>query len=405
MKIYFDTEFTDLLGITVDILLVSAGFVAEDGSEHYFELTNHWEEGGCSTFVCEAVLPHLDPEKYGKDPADAIKDLNAWIEGFGEPVTLCSDAPGYDWGLLYDLFSDHGFPANLVRRPLSVNTPEVLRGIEEYFETQPYAIRDQKNWDAQEMAYRPFAIRHHALWDARALAYANGVRPAAVKSSDEDLIIHAHCKMLETAIVDTVDLPNHMLIRLVTCMHECKGKLHATYRWNEFKKLTDDEIEEIEVAYRNIDELCKAENDGKTVVLRGYSDGLMFRDDAMRLLDFAKDEQLDQAMAAAALSMPAPDHDHANRLAEQLAKEAISLSGIALNDAGCDEQKINGLNYPELCWVLWDHKDKNVSEEQAFYAYEKNFRFLDIERMDDGERAFFNKLMNKFGRGVLKPRT
>lgn len=62
--------------------------------------------------------------------------------------------------------------------------------------------------------------------------------------------------------------------------------------------------------------------------------------------------------------------------------------------------KIDAQKYPQLCWVLWDHKDKNVSEEKAFYAYEKNHRFLDIERMSDVERAFFDRLMNQFGQGV-----
>lgn len=59
--------------------------------------------------------------------------------------------------------------------------------------------------------------------------------------------------------------------------------------------------------------------------------------------------------------------------------------------------KIDAQKYPQLCWLLWDHKDKNISEEEAFYAYDKSFRFLDVERMDDVERAFFNELMHKFG--------
>jgi hypothetical protein len=391
MKIYLDTEFTDLLGITVDIMLVSAGFVAEDGSEHYFELTNHWEEGGCSTFVCEAVLPHLDLKTYGKDPKDAIADLNAWIEGFGEPVTLCSDAPGYDWGLLYDLFTDYGFPANLVRRPLSVNTPESQRGIEEYFETQPYAKRDPENWDAHEMAYRPFAIRHHSLWDARALAYANGVRP---------LNLRVHCKMLEEAITDTVELPNNLLIKMISSIRDGKGTLDPERRAKDFGMLTDEEIAKIEAAYQKIDDFCKTENDGKTLVLRGYSVGLLSRYGAMKLLGFAEDEQLTEAMTAADIPLPDPANDRNSWVIASIVDACIS----SIIDAGTDEQKVNALNYPQLCWVLWDHKNKTISEEKAFYAYDKNFRFLDVERMDEGERAFFNKIMNKFGRG-LKPRT
>lgn len=155
MKIYFDTEFTDLIGVVCDIKLISAGFVAESGEEFYFELMNHYDEGECSSFVCEAVLPHLNNEKYGLNEAEARFNLKVWIESFKEPVELCSDAPGYDWPLLYDIFSiDSGWPTNLIRKPVNVNSQKILQGIESYFE------------------YQPIAIRHHALWDARALAAA-----------------------------------------------------------------------------------------------------------------------------------------------------------------------------------------------------------------------------------------
>lgn len=326
MKIYIDTEFTDLLGITVDTLLISAGFVAEDGSEHYFELTNHWEEGGCSTFVLEAVLPHLDLEKHGKDPKKAIEDLNVWIESFGEPVTLCSDAPGYDWGLLYDLFTDYGFPSNLVRRPLSVNTPDVMRGIEEYFETQPYAVRDPKNWDAHEMMYRPFAIRHHALWDARALAYGNGVMP---------LVLRVHCKMLKEAIVDTVELPNPLLMKMISSIRDGEGKLDPQRRIETFGMLTDDEISKIESAYSRIDDFCKTENDGKTLVLRGCSVGLLSRYGATKLLGFTEDEQLAEAMTAADLPLPDPANDRNSWMTASIVDAFIS----SIIDTGNDGQK------------------------------------------------------------------
>ena len=326
MKIYFDTEFTDLVGIVFDIKLISAGFVAEDGSEHYFELTNHYDEGECSTFVCEAVLPHLNHEKHGKYPKEAIEQLNAWIEGFGEPVTLCSDAPGYDWSLLHDLFSDYGFPSNLIRRPLSVNTPDVLRGIEEYFETQPYAVRDPKNWDAREMAYRPMAIRHHALWDARALAYANGVNP---------LILRVHYKMLKEAIVDIIDLPNDLLIKMISGIREGKGKLDPRRRTEVFGMLTDDKISKIEAAYREIDAFCHAENNGKNLVLNGYSAGLLSRNGAMRLLGFTSFEQLTGAMTAADLPLPDPANDRNSWMTASIVDAFIS----SIIDTGNDEQK------------------------------------------------------------------
>lgn len=155
MKIYIDTEFTDLIGIVCDIKLISAGFVAETGEEFYFELKDHYEEGECSSFVCEVVLPELDHQKYGMTVSNACSQMKTWIESFKDQVELCTDAPGYDWGFLYDFFeSNNCWPTNLIRKPVNVNNHAIQQGIENYFE------------------FQPMAIRHHALWDARALASA-----------------------------------------------------------------------------------------------------------------------------------------------------------------------------------------------------------------------------------------
>lgn len=153
--IYFDCEFTDLVGITHDIKLISAGFVSECGKEFYSELLDHYTEEECSEFVIEAVLPHLDDVKHGMTTGKAAAALKVWLESFGEQVQLASDAPGYDWPLITELLADHGqWPANLEKKCLNVNVGMVQQRIEDYFE------------------YQPLAIRHHALWDARALASA-----------------------------------------------------------------------------------------------------------------------------------------------------------------------------------------------------------------------------------------
>ena len=156
MKIYFDAEFTDLLGIVCDIKLISLGFVAEDGREFYAEFTDNYLLGECSSFVHEAVLPHLDNIKYGMSVSEFRLKFMAWIQSFVEPVELYSDAVGYDFGLLSDLYADHlaNWPSNLLRKPVSANSHEVQQGIETYFQ------------------YQPLATRHHALWDARALAFS-----------------------------------------------------------------------------------------------------------------------------------------------------------------------------------------------------------------------------------------
>jgi hypothetical protein len=166
MKVFFDTEFSDLLGVVVDIRLISLGFVSDCGQEFYAELKDEFKPGECSTFVHEAVLPHLNLEKYGMSTSEFRVKFKGWIQSFKEPVELCSDSVGYDFGLLLDLYDDahkHNWPTNLATKAISVNSRESQQGIETYFECQP------------------MAIRHHALWDARALAssvksYEAGIR-------------------------------------------------------------------------------------------------------------------------------------------------------------------------------------------------------------------------------------
>lgn len=155
ITVYFDTEFTDLVAIECDLKLISAGLVAPDGREFYFELTDNYRVEECSSFVLEGVLPHLNADKHGMTCAQAAATLSAWLEAFGEPVRLATDAPGYDWPLISTLFEDHNcWPATLERKASNVSVGNVQQEIENYF------------------ACQPMSVRHHALWDARALAYA-----------------------------------------------------------------------------------------------------------------------------------------------------------------------------------------------------------------------------------------
>lgn len=155
-KIYFDTEFT-FLGFTIDQepKLISAGFVAEDGQELYLELIENYQQNECSLFVRNAVLPHLNPGKFGKQANKAAFILKGWIEAFNVPVQLASDNPNYDWPLVMDLLLEHEcWPRNLDGKAHHAGNYLIQERIERYFE------------------YQPMAIRHHALWDARALYQA-----------------------------------------------------------------------------------------------------------------------------------------------------------------------------------------------------------------------------------------
>lgn len=155
MKVYFDTEFTDLCNQLGPIRLISAGFVAENGSEFYFELTDSYTTEDCSSFVFENVLPHLNHAKYGMTSAQASLNLRTWCEALGERIQLVCDAPAYDFKLIALLLKNYNTTLkNVDSKCLRVDANLLYGKIEQYFE------------------YQPIAIRHHALWDARALAQA-----------------------------------------------------------------------------------------------------------------------------------------------------------------------------------------------------------------------------------------
>jgi hypothetical protein len=155
MIVYIDTEFTDLHADNGPIRIISAGFVAENGREFYFELTDGYQEIDCSEFVLENVMPYLDHSKFGLTTAEAALKLKAWCEGLGEPVKFATDSPVYDFNLIAGmLYGQKVIIENLDKKPEYFIAVNVEYFINDYIRTVPDAIR------------------HHALWDARALKSA-----------------------------------------------------------------------------------------------------------------------------------------------------------------------------------------------------------------------------------------
>lgn len=72
-RVYLDTEFTSLNRYTCK--LISLALVVPGGPEFYVELIDDWEEGGCSDFVREIVLPQLDLVAYGRTTEQARIEL------------------------------------------------------------------------------------------------------------------------------------------------------------------------------------------------------------------------------------------------------------------------------------------------------------------------------------------
>ncbi|MDP1541488.1 MAG: 3'-5' exoribonuclease [Nitrosomonas sp.] len=160
MNVFFDTEFSDLIGIKHDPALISVGCVASDGREYYAELSNTWTKEICSDFVIGVVIPLLQGDQCRMTEAQLAVSLKDWIEGLTEQeVIFRSDSPSFDWGWIVQLFQDYGWPKNLRKKCGTI-----------YF-NHDYQIRRYEQglaeyWKANGRQ------RHHALVDARSLQFA-----------------------------------------------------------------------------------------------------------------------------------------------------------------------------------------------------------------------------------------
>ncbi|MEW6310568.1 MAG: hypothetical protein AB1532_06505 [Pseudomonadota bacterium] len=139
-RVYLDTEFTSLNRYTCK--LISLALVVPGGPEFYVELTDAWEEGDCSDFVREIVLPQLDLVAYGRTTEQARIGLLDFLQELG-PVEIISDAPDWDWPLLVWLAGPGGLPGGVEAGRISGDNEASAEG-----EGPP----------------------HHALQDARMLA-------------------------------------------------------------------------------------------------------------------------------------------------------------------------------------------------------------------------------------------
>ena len=142
MIVYIDTEFTDLTDTFGPIKLISAGFVAENGTELYFELTDNYQEIDCSEFVIENVLPHLNNQKFGMTSKEAAQKLSEFILSFGEPVILGSDAPDYDFNILAEFMREQGYKISEFKaRELDLRNHLICERYEQYFDCLLYTSR------------------------------------------------------------------------------------------------------------------------------------------------------------------------------------------------------------------------------------------------------------------------
>lgn len=57
--------------------------------------------------------------------------------------------------------------------------------------------------------------------------------------------------------------------------------------------------------------------------------------------------------------------------------------------------------YDSLATLMWNRRERYITDEEAFRLYERNWRFVDTKRLKAGERALIARLVEKYGNGVL----
>ena len=116
MRLYLDTEFTDL---HPEAKLISIALVDENGNQFYAELKDTYKFEQCSSFVKLYVIPFLK-NTHKMTFNECALALGHWIEDRGEQCVIVSDNPGWDMPYLTALLNSGAWPANLLTYPISI---------------------------------------------------------------------------------------------------------------------------------------------------------------------------------------------------------------------------------------------------------------------------------------------
>jgi len=158
MRIFFDTEFTDL---TENAALISIGMVDEAGDEFYAELSDTYSPDACSEFCRREVLPHLEGGTVQRSLGDLREVLREWLTAKGEGVVLVCDS-SRDVHQFRQLFPC-GLPSNV--------SCEVLGW---------WGNVRRRFFNRGRRMHRDLGLRvHHALDDARINRLVLSRRPAS----------------------------------------------------------------------------------------------------------------------------------------------------------------------------------------------------------------------------------
>ena len=99
-------------------------------------------------------------------------------------------------------------------------------------------------------------------------------------------------------------------------------------------------------------------------------------------------------LVAVELALPAS-------LAAKLAVARRSADFTRLLERTLDYAVIRLAEYPQLRDLAWNRTDELIGAKEAFQLYERNWRFIEPERLDERERVLIARLKSEFGSGEI----
>lgn len=87
--------------------------------------------------------------------------------------------------------------------------------------------------------------------------------------------------------------------------------------------------------------------------------------------------------------------------AEKLRTAANAANFDTAFDRFLDDMVVDVHRWPVLRELAWNRADRFIPADHALGIYERNWRFVDPQRMEAGERALLDRLKDRFGGGVL----
>lgn len=72
-----------------------------------------------------------------------------------------------------------------------------------------------------------------------------------------------------------------------------------------------------------------------------------------------------------------------------------------LLEAALDHVVVRFADYPQLNELAWNRTDDFIPAKEAFQLYERNWRFIEPDRLEPHEQELIDRLKAEYGRGVI----